>query len=397
MRGWIAVAAVVLAGCAAGSGGPGPGHAPPAPRAPAWSMEGGGPGRESRTGLAVPRGWAGREMVWLARGTGYRPETYSTPLVTGGVAYVGHEGRSFDAVRLKDGEIVWRFATRGRVYTTAAWADGLLLFGDDEGWFYAVDPAGRKAWEFRVPYPVVASPVVEGGRVYLAVSDQNVFCLEAGTGRPLWQYGRQFPRQRSVWRTTGLCYGDGRVYAGFSDGAVVALDPEDGRVLWRAEPGARTKGFRDVTAGPVFADGRVYAGSLDGPVVCLDAATGKVLWRAGVSAASGFAVGAAAVYLGTADGTVKALGRRDGRPLWETPLDGGVPTVPVLARNAVVAGASDGSLFALDPVTGEVMERYAPGPGLHAQPLVFPGGVLFLSDGSVLHWVEGRAAGRPGG
>ena len=393
MKGWIVLAAVVLAGCAAGARGPAVRPAPASPQAPAWSMEGGGPGRVSRTDLAVPRGWDAREMVWLARDTGYRPETHSTPLVIGGVAYVGHEGRSFDAVGLKDGKILWRFATRGRVYTTAAWADGLLLFGDDEGWFYAVDTAGRKAWEFRVPYPVVASPVVEGGRVYLAVSDQNVFCLEASTGRPLWQYGREFPRQRSVWRTTGLAYGDGRVYAGFSDGAVVALDPEDGRVLWRAESGAGTRGFRDVTAGPVYAGGRVYAGSLDGPVVCLDAATGKVLWRADVPAANGFAVGDRVLYLGTAGGSVTALDLRDGSPLWETPLDGGVPTVPVLARNAVVAGASDGSLFALDPATGEVMERYAPGPGLHAQPLVFRGGILFLSDGSVLHWIAGRLGG----
>ncbi len=353
---------------------------------PMWAMEGGNAGREGRVPLEVPRGWALAKMIPLAGDERYHPDEHASPLWADGVVLVGHSGRSFDAVRLKEGTFLWRFRTRGRVYTTAARSDGLFLFGDDEGWFYAVDRAGRKRWEFKLSYPVVSSPVVQGGRVYVAVADQNVFCLEAATGRPLWQYGRRFPRRRGIWRSLGLCYGDGRVYAGFSDGTVVVLDPEVGQVLWRAEVGG-TRRFRDVTAGPVFSGGRVYAGALEGPVVCLEAATGKVLWRATVSAATGFAAGRGRIYGGTARGAVVALAQDDGRVLWETPLDGGVPTVPVLAANALVVGASDGSLFALDPEDGSVLERYSPGPGLHGQPLVFPEGVLILSDGGTLHWI----------
>ncbi len=354
---------------------------------PTWAMEGGNPARTGTTPLPVPRGWNLAKMIRLVPEERYHPDEHATPLWVDGVAVVGHSGRSFDAVRLRDGTFLWRFPTRGRVYTTAAWAEGLFLFGDDEGWFYAVDRAGRKRWDFRLSYPVVSSPLVRGGRVYVAVADQNVFCLEAATGRPLWQYGRRFPRRKGIWRSLGLCAGDGRVYAGFSDGTVVALDPEVGQVLWRAGVGG-TRRFRDVTAGPVFAEGRVYAGALEGPVVCLEASTGKVLWRADVSAATGFSVGRGRVYAGTAAGSVVALAQDDGRVLWETPLDGGVPTVPVLAANAVVVGASDGSLFALDPEDGAVLERYTPGPGLHGQPLVFPEGVLILSDGGTLHWVR---------
>ncbi|MBE0618110.1 MAG: PQQ-binding-like beta-propeller repeat protein, partial [Proteobacteria bacterium] len=129
----------------------------------------------------------------------------------------------------------------------------------------------------------------------------------------------------------------------------------------------------------------VYAGSFHGPIACLDAATGKEFWRRPLEAALGLAVGDERLYVSTAEGRVEALSREDGAPLWQTELDGGAATPPVAAGDTVVVGASEGSLFGLDARTGEVLGRYAPGPGLHAQPLVFEGGVLFLSDGGAVH------------
>jgi len=385
MASWAILAAVVLLAACAGPAQRPSGKAAPPP-APNWAMEGGDPGRASRApNLAVSR-WEAARMLPLRVNEGYRPEEYATPIVVEGNAYVGHAGKAFEAVGPK-GERLWRIETRGRVFTTAAYAEGLLIFGDDQGLVRAVDLSGHEAWRFPAQYPVVSSPVAAEGKVYLAVADQNVFCLEAATGRPLWQYGRKFPRRNTLWRSLGLCYGKGRVYAGFADGAVVALDAGVGRVLWRAEVGVADL-FGDVSAGPSYWEGRVYAGVFRGPVVSLDAATGDELWRQPVEAAAGFAVGDEFLYLATATGKIAALSRRTGEVVWETPLDGGAPTPPVLAGDAVVAGASEGSIFALDARTGAVRGSYAPGTGLHGQPLVLDVGVMFLSDGGFLHWVR---------
>ncbi len=376
-------AAVLAVGCA------GPAPRQPAPQSapvPPWTMEGGDPGRTSRGAPVVPERWQVERMIDLVEKDRYSPLESASPLLIEGAAYVGHTGRRFEAI-LSDGSRLWSVATKGRVYTTAALVDGLLVFGDDEGIVQAVDLTGDVRWRFPVSYPVVSSPLSADGKVFVAVSDQNVFGLEAATGRPLWQYGRRFPRRNVLWRSLGLSFGEGRVYAGFSDGAVVALDAELGRVLWRADIGAAEL-FGDVAAGPSYRDGRVYAGVSRGPVVCLDAATGEEVWRANVEAAAGFAVGDEVLYVATVSGGVSALSRADGRQLWETALDGGAATAPVLAGGFVVAGASEGSLLVLDATTGEIRGRYWPGSGLRGQPTASGGQVLFLSNRGVLHWLR---------
>lgn len=374
----------LLLGCAAAQP---PRAAPPRP-APSWSMEGGGPGRASFTTVSPPTRWEPERITRLVEREGYEPEAYGTPVVVGRLAFVGTAAREVLAVDWRSGAVVWRFPMRGRVFGSLALDGGLLFAADDQGDLVALSLEGVEAWRFHVSYPVVTSPVAAAGRVYVGVTDQNVFCLEAATGRPLWQYGRKFPRRTSLWRTPGLAAGDGRVYAGFADGSVVALDAEVGRVVWRAEI-ARDALFGDVCAGPTYRDGRVYAGALKGPVVCLEAATGKELWRQTVEAASGFAVGDDLLVLGEASGEVTALRRGDGTRVWRTPLDGGVPSAPLLAGDRVVAGASRGSLYSLDAASGAERGRYAPGSGVGAQPAVFDGGLLFLSNGGALFWMAG--------
>ncbi len=384
---WLALL-LVVAGCAATS----PEEGGLAKRTasfqvPSWAMEGGDPARSSRSASKAPVRWELRGLIALSEGTRFHPEEYATPLVIEGVVYVGHSGRAFEAVRLSDGKVLWKVSTRGRVYTTAAFAEGLLIFGDDEGLVYALKLDGSEAWRFPVRYPVVSSPIAAQGKVYVAVADQNVFCLETATGRPIWQYGRPFPRKNALWRSLGIAFGQGRVYAGFSDGTVAALNAEIGQVVWKVELGAQTM-FGDVTAGPSFGDGSVYVGVFRGPTVCLDAATGKETWRQKAETVTGFALGEDLIYAGTPSGTLLALSRADGERVWEASLDGGVPTLPVLTADAVLVGASEGSLHGFDRRSGAALGQYFPGSGLRSQPLPMDKGVLFLSNGGSLSWVN---------
>jgi outer membrane protein assembly factor BamB len=349
-------------------------------------MEGGGPAHNSRAEFPIPLHGRFSRFGPGALVDAYGDEEYGTPLVIGSRVYVGHFKKSFEARRLADGGRVWSIATRGRVAGTAAYADGLLFVADDEGYLTALRLDGSEAWHFHATYPIIASPLAAAGKVYIATSDQNIFCLEGPTGRPIWQYGRKFPRKNSQWNTPSLAWSENRCYAGFADGTVVALDADVGRVLWKAEVGKEGL-FGDIVAGPSVHGDRLFAGALRGPLVCLDSGTGTEIWRQELEVSSGVAVGDTTLYVGVPAGKLVALSATDGAKLWEATLDEGVPGSPVLARDSVLVGASEGSLFAFEAKTGFKRQRWTPGSGLRGQPLVFEGGILFLANDGTMRLV----------
>ena len=75
---------------------------------------------------------------------------------------------------------------------------------------------------------------------------------------------------------------DGVVYVTESRSQVAALDVRTGRTLWRYDPqvpkNVRAIGYFPVNRGVALLDDRVYVGTLDARLVALDAASGVVRW-----------------------------------------------------------------------------------------------------------------------
>src|SRR6185295_15277384 len=105
---------------------------------------------------------------------------------------------------------------------------------------------GREKWRFTTDGPVRFAPVAWRDRLFVASDDGRLYCLDAGSGRPVWTF-RAVPSPRKV-------LGNGRLIS-----------------LW------------PVRGGPAVADGRVYFAAGVWPsegvfVYALDAATGDVVW-----------------------------------------------------------------------------------------------------------------------
>lgn len=138
-----------------------------------------------------------------------------------------------------------------------------------------------------------SGPVVQAGRLILfhrLESRERVECLEAQSGRRLWQfdyptdYRDDFgfdggPRATpSVW--------EGRVYTFGAQGVLHCLELESGRKIWslktHEEFGVR-KGFFGAACSPLVENGRLFL-NVGGPgragLVAFDARTGRVLWTA---------------------------------------------------------------------------------------------------------------------
>jgi outer membrane protein assembly factor BamB len=159
-----------------------------------------------------------------------------------------------------------------------------------------------------------------------------VYCLDANTGKELWQHSypcsAKDPNQRLGTRATPTV--DGKlVYTVSRDGHLFCLNTADGKVAW-SKSYSKDFGGKVPTwgfSGSALVEGNMLIVEPGGPrasLVALDKASGGVIWRAGDDPAS-YSSPIAYTYAGqrcVAVFTAKGLVSRrvaDGKELWRHP------------------------------------------------------------------------------
>jgi len=232
------------------------------------------------------------------------------------------------------------------------------------------------AWRYVTGGRVVAKPAVDHrGTIYILSDDRTLYALSA-LGRERWRY----PVGRKLSAGPVVTY-DGTVLLGTQSGILMATGA-NGRLHWMFSP--RTGGCLNPAVG---SDGSIVLATTSGMIYCLSY-TGKERWRYQVRAelASSPSIGEdGTVYVGTTDRRLLAL-NRDGSNKWEIelPASVGTPAIghegtlyvsaagihrispqgvllwsyaipadtsdPVLRSDgAIIAGAGNGRLYAIDP------------------------------------------------
>jgi quinohemoprotein ethanol dehydrogenase len=137
-------------------------------------------------------------------------------------------------------------------------------------------------------YKFEADPLVIDGVMYIPTGNDDIFALDAKTGRKLWEYFSDIPQTNEAiccgWDNRGVGVGEGMVFSGQLDGSLVALDQTTGKIAWRVQLEDYREGY-SITGATRYYDGIVFTGmsggerGIRGRVYGLDAKTGKELWR----------------------------------------------------------------------------------------------------------------------
>jgi alcohol dehydrogenase (cytochrome c) len=137
-------------------------------------------------------------------------------------------------------------------------------------------------------YRFEADPLVIDGIMYIPTGNDDIFALDAKTGKKLWEYNSDIPQVNDTiccgWNNRGVGAGQGKVFSGQLDGSFVALDQQTGKVLWRTQLEDYHDGY-SITGATRYYDGLVFTGmsggeyGVRGRIYALDAATGKEVWR----------------------------------------------------------------------------------------------------------------------
>jgi outer membrane protein assembly factor BamB len=171
----------------------------------------------------------------------------AAPAVVDNIIYTGC-GAAMCAVEAPNQVLKWkaRIPSGTIAYSAAAVAGGLVYAGTTtSGAVYAFDiKTGAIRWSFQTAgHNVWAGPSVAGGVVYVGGDDQSLYALDAGSGAKLWSFSAGTPIVNTPAVVNGVVYlGAGALYAVFAS---------DGRQLWSGVGTAA-----GVTASPAVSGGR---------------------------------------------------------------------------------------------------------------------------------------------
>ena len=277
------------------------------------------------------------------------------------------------------GGVAWAFKSGGPIVGSPAVADGVVYIASLDGHLYALDQeTGKEKWNFKSRMGIASTPTVANGTLYFVSSAGALAALDIATGKPRWVFATEFERRFEAKNLHGLnsaaqtipdawdifisspAVVNGKVFFGSGDGNVYAVDAQSGVLLWKLPTG-------DVVhASPSVAGNTVYVGSWDSHLYAIDADSGQQKWafKGGEDAVihnqvgfqSSAAVVDGTVYVGCRDAHVYALDAATGRKKWDYPTSKSwVIGTPAVRDGVVYVGTSDSARFmALDAKTGRL-------------------------------------------
>ncbi|MBI4478330.1 MAG: PQQ-binding-like beta-propeller repeat protein [Acidobacteria bacterium] len=200
---------------------------------------------------------------------------------------------------------------------------------------------------WRVPGGGRSTPIVMGNHVYVqnpagrgADLQERVMCLDAETGKVIWEYKfnifqSDVPPHRVGWASPAADPETGNIYA-LGVGATAVALTRDGKLLWQRSLGEEFAAF--TTHG-----GRTMSPVVDGDLVIVSSAVSN--WGAQANRAHRF------IAFDKRTGEIVYVSHPGGRPYdtaYASPI---IATINGL--RLLIAGLGDGGVYAIKPQTGE--------------------------------------------
>jgi alcohol dehydrogenase (cytochrome c) len=132
-----------------------------------------------------------------------------------------------------------------------------------------------------------SAPIIADGKLYLVNQENNVFALDAATGKLLWNYAYKPAKDARAGngKARGLAIGFGMLFMGTRENRLVALDAKTGKEVWNIEIENSVKCGCGISSAPLLVKDKVITGVTGGEsahrgyISAFDAKTGQLAWR----------------------------------------------------------------------------------------------------------------------
>ncbi len=276
-------------------------------------------------------------------------------VVDGDTIYTAVGGRVY-ALERETGNQLWRFPAGApldaQFRTGAIIADGRIFAAADNKIIYAIDAkSGKLDWQHRSEQPISGTPVHAGNAIAFPLATNGIGVLRPQTGREIFdgplKTTAKVNAQMAAWQNT--------VIFATNDSRIASVDLTTGKERWTQRMSRLSS-----SGGPVVHGDTVYINS-GGYLIAIRANIGRARWQKNL--------GASLVYSpAVSEQGVVAVSRMgrvfvydlNGRAVFGggLQLEGNPVASPSFADGMAIIPSTGGSLYGIQPQTGEVHWKY---------------------------------------
>jgi len=285
-------------------------------------------------------------------------------------------------------------------WSGTAFRDGVIYVGTGDGTVVAINATSREE-QWPNPYSfategsgglacgpaivadaIYATPIVDGGSVYVGTYSGRMYALSTATGARRWSY----PEDGNIGAVVGSpVVADETIYISTSDGMVYALYIGNGDVRWQDRLEWKSEPLADkLWTSPTVMDDTLYVSTFDGHIYALSAENGGMLdWTLQLEAglASSPVIYGDTIYVGSFDNNLYAIEIGANEHRWRFQGGKWFWAAPLVHDGIVYAGSLDGRLYLIDSETGDKLGEFDAGSPIVASPVIMDD-LLIVADQS---------------
>lgn len=261
------------------------------------------------------------------------------------------------------GELVWKYSTNGRIYSSPLILENSIFFGSGDSTFYSLQKqTGELQWQFKADGAIHSDPCARGNTVYFSTSKGSLYALSIIDGSLQWKFESEGDRMVDMWDyyISSPKLHNGIVYWGSGDGFLYAVGAETGNLVWKH------KANGTIHANPLIANNTLFFGDFGGNFYALNAESGKLIWQFRTVGDTYFPNGEiqkgatfdnGTLYFGSRDFNIYALNAQTGRGKWNMKeLGSWIIATPLIFNDYIYFGTSDTHRFyCLNKISGEII------------------------------------------
>lgn len=292
--------------------------------------------------------------------SGNLPIGLGAPRVFNDIVYMGGSNGTMHAYDIETGRVIWTHDEKTRLGAPAEFFKDQVAYGGLNGRLYVRHYlTGKLKYAIDLGAPVESAPVFFNDRLLIYLRGHQIVHLDAETGKILWVYKRAVPVTTTLQRTTKPLVVGNKIIVGFADGFVGALSAQEGLLLWETKLVENSK-FVDVDLNPLAAGGMIVTGSPSGDLKAVNPDSGAIARSFNVSVMAHPMLRGEQLVLGTNDGEV-ILMSLNGDILKRAKVSDQPVSAIAWWKEHLVAASFDGFLRAIDPLSMQVVDKFALG------------------------------------